>query len=79
MPKESKVAFTMIVDEDRCEMLQVMCSALMKDFLQFSIAHPDRVESVARSMKSFVGEFAEKQHEMGWCKSKECNHNKHER
>jgi len=78
MSEEKKIAFTMIVDDDRCEMLQVMCSSLMMDFFQFAQAHPDRAERVAKSMKSFIQEFSGKEHDMGWCRDENCKHGKHE-
>jgi len=72
--KDKKIAFTMVVDEERCELLQIMCSALMMNMTDFAMSHPDRVETVVRSMKVFIDEFSEKQHEMGWCHDDTCKY-----
>lgn len=74
---KSDLAFNLIIDESRCEVLQILCSCLMIHMDNFVMSHPDRVAFVIPTLKDMVKEIADKQHELGWCKDDDCQWSGH--
>lgn len=74
---EKKVAFNLVVDKERCEVLHIMASALIFSATDFVMAHPKEAPRVLPLFKEFVKELAEKQHEMGWCDDPNCGWDRH--
>jgi hypothetical protein len=74
-PQPSKQAFVLAIDEDRCEALQVMMTCILRDWFGYASAHPNRAQVMLPVFMAFAKEIAEKQHELGWCKDPNCEHN----
>jgi hypothetical protein len=75
--KKSDLAFNLVIDEDRAELMQILSTCLLIHMDDFVMSHPDRVATVVPALKSLMKDFSIKQHEMGWCKDPHCKFNEH--
>lgn len=71
--KKSSLAFPLIINEERSEVLQVWMNGFMqKSFEHFRATHPDDFKRISGCMLTLFREISDKMHEQKWCKDKDC-------
>jgi len=68
--------FVLIIDEDRCEALQLCLTSFNKIINEYERDMPERAKVMLPVLLDFTKEISEKMHEHGWCKDEACEHNK---
>lgn len=74
--KKTKVAYNLVMDEDRDEALSMMLSYMdnigaMPHFVDWL-----KTEKLHEAWMGFMKEHGDKQHGLGWCKASDCNWDK---
>jgi hypothetical protein len=70
--------FTLVIDEDRAEVLQMMYTAFADRAEVLHSLFPEDMERLAPCLLELTKEIGVKVHENGWCKAEDCSHPKHE-
>jgi len=64
--------FTLVIDEERCKLLQLMMGMTHRQWADYAEAMPEDAEALDPVMLSLLKEVSEKMHERGWCKDPNC-------
>lgn len=69
MTEKKSLAYILVIDKDRTDVLTVMASSTMKQLPQILKAHPD---FPVKALSNLLKELGVKTHERGWCLDPDC-------
>lgn len=71
---EAKAVYTLVIDEDRDNAMNIMYSVLFNNGLVPELLEWVKEEGLLIEYTSMQKEISDKQHELGWCKAPDCHH-----
>lgn len=74
-PQKSTLTFNLVIDEDRCHVLQLFFSVLEHGATPAEFFKYLGKNNLVECYESFAKDAETKQHKLGWCKDPECQFN----
>lgn len=74
MAIKPKAVYTLVIDEDRDNVMSVMSSHIFNNGLMPSLMEWLKDEGLEQEYLQLQKEISKKEHELGWCKAPDCGH-----